>query len=487
MRRIRSLPSVLSGVLFAVVAGAGAAHGATAPANEQELIKKGEYLSRAGDCIACHTAEKGGKPYAGGYQFPMPMGKIISSNITPSSTQGIGNYSEQDFYRAVREGVAPGGKSLYPAMPYTEYSKISDEDMHALYVYFMKGVQPVDEAPKETTVLTFPFSLPGVMPVWNALFLDKDRFKPDPAASEQVNRGHYLVDGLAHCTTCHTPRNAMMAVDNSKYLEGTMVGGWYAPNLTSDPISGIGGWSNEELVQYLKTGRVEGKAQAGGGMAEAVQNSFQYMSDADLQAIAAYLKTVKPVADPAQTTPSFAAGATKADDWKQYEFPIPDAAAPARFDNLSNTSGASLYNSACAACHGVHGEGTPDQLIPSLTHNSAVGAKHANNVVMAISQGIHRETNGVLATMPAFAPQAERITSALSPEQIAAVTNYVTDQFGKGNAKLSAEAVSLIQQGGQPSLLIRYAAALAWTGIAGAIVLLLIIIVLVVKKRRSKQ
>lgn len=449
------------------------------------LIKQGEYLSRAGDCVACHTAEGGkGQPYAGGYAFPMPMGKIISSNITPSKTHGIGNWSEAQFTRAVREGVAADGTSLYPAMPYTEYSKISDEDMHALYVYFMQGVKPVDASPEEKTVLKFPFNLPGVMPVWNLLFLDKSQFKADPAASPEVNRGHYLADGLAHCTSCHTPRNDMLAVDNSRYLQGAVVGGWFAPNLTSDPVSGIGGWSNDELVQYLKTGHAEGKGQAGGGMAEAVQNSFQYLSDSDLHAIARYLKTVPPVRNAQQQSPSYAAGVAKTESWQDSEFPIPDNSSPSRFASAANTDGASLYNSACAACHGQQGEGTADQVLPSLTHNSAVGAELANNVVMAISQGVHRETQSGIASMPAFSEQAERITSALTPEQIAAVSNYVINRFGKGGSNLTASDVELIQAGGGSSWLIRYAATLAWTGIGAGVIVLLALIAWLRRKRK---
>lgn len=459
---------------------------ASANESEQDLVKRGEYLSRAGDCIACHTQEHGGKPYAGGYEFPMPMGKIISSNITPSKTFGIGNYSEQDFNRAVREGVAPDGTRLYPAMPYTEYSKITDEDMHALYAFFMKGVTPVDEKPSEETVLKFPFNLPGVMRVWNALFLNTDTFKPSPEASDEVNRGHYLVDGLAHCTSCHTPRNDMLAVDNSKYLEGATVGGWYAPNLTSDPVSGIGNWTNQELVQYLRTGHVEGKAQAGGGMAEAVQNSFQYLNDKDLNAIAAYLKTVKPVRNAQQTSPSFAADKAKEDNWQDYEFPIGDNASPSRHDNLSNLNGASLYNSACAACHGRSGEGTPDQVIPSLTRNTAVGAELPNNVVMAITQGIHRESQGNMASMPAFGTEAERITSALSPSQIASVTNYVMGQYGKGDPKITAQDVLQIQQGGGSSFLIRNAALLAWGGFGAGAIIVLIALIFFFKARGKK-
>ncbi|RPD93079.1 hypothetical protein BBB56_22840 [Candidatus Pantoea deserta] len=252
-------------------------------------------------------------------------------------------------------------------------------------------------------------------------------------------------------------------------------------------ISSIGGWTNQELVQYLRTGHVEGKAQAGGGMAEAVQNSFQHMSDADLQAIASYLKTVKPVRNAQQQTPAYSVDKAKTADWESSEFPIDNNATPSRHDNLSNLSGVSLYNSACAACHGMQGEGTPDQVIPSLSRNSAVGAELANNVVMAISQGIYRETQGTMASMPAFSAQAEHITSTLSPAQIASVTNYVMAQYGKDDPGLTEQDVLQIQQGGGSSFLICYAALLAWIGFGAGAIFLLVALIFMVKFCRKKR
>ena len=274
---------------------AGAAAQAQAPAEaDARLLERGRSLAIAADCLACHTQAGGGKPYAGGYPINSPLGVIYASNITPSKTAGIGDYSEADFARALREGVRKDGARLYPAMPYTSYTLITDEDMKALYAYFMKGVAPVDE-PAPVTRLPFPFSVRASMLGWNLLFLDNRRYTPDPSKSEQINRGAYLANALAHCGSCHTPRNALMAEDAGRALGGGPVGPWYAPNISSDPVAGIGGWSEDELVQYLRTGRVAGKVQAGGMMAEAVENSFQHMPETDLRAIAAYLKSTAPV------------------------------------------------------------------------------------------------------------------------------------------------------------------------------------------------
>ncbi len=480
-----TLLSRFIGTLVFSAACSIAAHAASAQTDaDAASIQHGQYLAIASDCIACHTAKDHGKPFAGGYRFDTPMGTIVSSNITPSKTAGIGNYSEADFARAVREGKRPDGSNLYPAMPYTEYALMTDDDVKSLYAYFMQGVAPVDEAPAEKTALKFPFGLPGVMSIWNALYLNHDRFKPDANVSLLVNRGHYLVDGLAHCTTCHTGRNTMMALDQSAYLGGAVVGGWYAPNITSDKVSGIGGWSDAQLTAYLRTGHVRGLAQAGGGMAEAIENSFRKLDDHDIDAIVAYLRTVAPIRTPGQTTPSYAADPKRDVAWTDFEKPIPGNDSAERFAT-TESNGAALYSAACAACHGVHGHGTEDSTFPPLTHNSAVGALEPNNVVMAIAQGVHRKGADGEVSMPAFSAEDERITDSLSDDQIAAVTNYVTEQFGRGNAQLTGADVKLIREGGRPSFLIRNASTLAFGGIiAGAFVIVLAACVL--RRRRSK-
>jgi mono/diheme cytochrome c family protein len=316
-------------------------------ADNAQLIKRGQYLATAGDCVACHTAAKG-KPFAGGLSLATPIGEIFSTNITPSRSAGIGNYTEQQFSDAVRKGIRADGAHLYPAMPYTSYAQVSDEDMKALYTYFMQGVAPVDEHSRDTA-LPFPFSIRMSMAVWNMMFLDSKPFEADPSKSAEWNRGAYLVKGLAHCSACHTPRNTLMAEDKSLDLAGGSIGGWFAPNITSDANSGVGTWSEQELADYLRTGHAIDKAQAAGPMAEAVDNSLRHLTSADLYAMAVYLKSVPPVHAQADTRPATTWGKPTADVDE-----VRGVAWPADANQLS---GAQLYDGYCASCHQAKGEG----------------------------------------------------------------------------------------------------------------------------------
>lgn len=417
--------------------------GVSQTARADDTVERGRYLSVAADCVACHTSPKQGRPYAGGYAIASPLGEIWASNITPSKSHGIGNYTEADFAKAVREGVRKDGAHLYPAMPYTSYAKLTDEDIHALYVYFMQAVAPVDEEAR-TTELPFPFSVRSSMAVWNLLFLDKTPFKPDTAQSAQWNRGAYLVEGLAHCSSCHSPRGLMMQEVGGKAFAGGSLGDWYAPNITSHPISGIGGWTDDELAQYLKTGRVEGKGQAGGGMAEAVTNSLSKLRDDDISAIVTYLRTVPAVADKDATRAAFAWG---------------DAATapgePAiRGTDAPIASGAVLYSGLCASCHGSRGEGSNDGYYPSLVHNSTVGMVRPQNLVATIIGGIDREVDGKHVVMPHFSEGS--YVQALSDADIAAVASYVRTTFGPGD-QVTAAQVALIRDGGEKPLLAKIA------------------------------
>jgi len=446
----------LLGLLVATPAGAADTAAAA-------LLQRGQYLATAGDCVACHTAP-GGKPFAGGLTVPTPIGNIIATNITPSTTAGIGHYTEQQFSDAVRKGIRADGKRLYPAMPYTAYAQITDADVHALYAYFMHGVTPVDGKPPPTR-LPFPFNIRLSMAGWNLLFLDSKPFTPDPTKDAAWNRGAYLVRGLAHCSTCHTPRNLLMAEQSSHELAGGAVGTWRAPNITADANSGIGNWSEQDLVDYLKLGHARGKAQAAGPMAEAVDNSLQYLEPADLRAIATYLKTVPARHDPADTQ--------GVDSWGAAFDGVADQRGTAMPEDANQWSGAQLYDGYCATCHQARGEGSFDGGLPPLFHNTATGRADADNLVMVILQGI-RWTDDSGVHMPAFANQ-------LSDWQIATLATYLTQHYGNPSAKVSAEQVRLLRAGGAPSHLI---ALTRWAMVVVVLLILVIVVLLIRRKRR---
>ena len=455
-------------LLFAAMfaSAADAAAPVQTSAADQQRVLDGKYISTAADCVACHTA-KGGAPYAGGYPIESPMGVIWSTNITPSKQYGIGSYTQEEFSRAVREGVAKDGRHLYPAMPYTSYGKMTDEDIKALYDYFMKEVKPVDVAPTQVTQLPFPFSVRASMAGWNAIYSAPAPFKPDPEKSELINRGNYLVNALAHCAECHTPRTLLMGEDKAKPLAGASMGVWYAPNITSDRTAGIGGWADEEIYAYLRTGHVDGKAQAAGPMAEAVEESLQHLTDGDLKAIVAYLRQTPPIAvGDAQPRYAFGQAAT--------------TETTLRGNTVQNLDpGWKAYSATCAACHGANGEGTKEY--PSLFHNTTTGAATPDNLVATILYGVHRKIAGQKdIEMPGFGPQAA-YTERLTDQQIADVTNYVLASFGKPQDKVTAQQVEVARKGGPEATLVK----LARIGMpVAAIVLVLIVIAIVVSRRR---
>ncbi|MGO4408955.1 MULTISPECIES: c-type cytochrome [unclassified Brevundimonas] len=398
------------------------------------LIQRGEYLAIAGDCVACHTAP-GGRSMAGGLKMASPLGTIVSTNITPSRTHGIGGYSFTQFDRAVRGGVRADGAQLYPAMPYTAYAKLTEDDTRALYAYFMHSVQPVDVAPEKTR-LPFPFNIRLSMAGWNLLFLNKKPFAPDPERSAEWNRGAYLVEGPAHCGSCHTPRNILMAESSRNVLSGAALGGWFAPNITSDPVSGVGGWSVEELAGYLRTGHAAGKAQAAGPMAEAIDASLRHLDEADLRAIAVYLKSSPPVRRKGDTRPAFAWGQAS-DDLAS----IRGVALPA---NLDQMTGPQLYDAHCATCHQAQGQGSFDGGLPSLFHNAALGRSRPDNLVMVVLNGLHRQPD---VNMPAFGRD-------LSDIQVATLVNYLTEQWGNPQSQVTAKQVATLRAGGPTSPLV---------------------------------
>src|SRR5215471_1691638 len=259
-----------------------------------DIVKRGEYLTRAADCMVCHTAPDGAE-YAGGLGFPMPFGTLYSTNITPDKETGIGNYSDQDFLNAVQRGVRSDGTHLYPAMPFTSYTYITDNDALAIKAYLF-SLPAVHTAAVDNT-LGFPFDQRWLMGFWSAFFNESRRFWPNTAQSPEWNRGAYLAEALAHCGECHTPRNLAFALDNRSKFSGSVYG-WYAFNITSDKESGIGAWSDDELRGYLSAGHASSRGTAAGPMGEAVDESLSVMAPADIGALVTYLRTVPPIASP---------------------------------------------------------------------------------------------------------------------------------------------------------------------------------------------
>jgi fructose 5-dehydrogenase cytochrome subunit len=452
----------------------GLARAQTADPTGAALIEQGRYVAVAGDCAACHTKPNGGKPFAGGYGIVSPLGAIVATNITPSKNAGIGTYTETQFADALRHGVRADGAHLYPAMPYTSFAGMTDADVHALYTYFMNGVAPVDDVPPPTK-LPFPFNLRLSMVGWNLLFLDDRRFTPNATKSPEWNRGAYLTGVLEHCDACHTPRNLLMAETDSKAFAGASLGSWYAPNITSDPVSGIGGWSNAELVQYFKTGVAHGKGQAAGGMAEAVQNSLQFLTPDDLAAIAVYVKTIPAIRDPGETQPPYAEGSPA-----DFEAGLRGKAKQTSGGPIEG--GAALFSGYCASCHQPTGSGTPNQSYPALFHNSTTGGVNADDMVSAILFGVDRTVGDNHVLMPRFDQLS--FVQMLSDEQIASISLYVAQQFGNSSLHVTAADVATIRAGGPAPPLAAVSTYAVPALVIVAVIIIALIAVLLVQRRR---
>ncbi|WP_241666509.1 c-type cytochrome [Jejubacter calystegiae] len=385
------------------------------------LMKKGEYLSRLGDCMACHSVS--GKPaYSGGLAIKSDLGTIYSTNITPDKIHGIGNYSEQQFADAVRKGILPDGTRLYPAMPYPDYAKMSDEDMRALYTWFMKGVAPSDVQPPETK-LSFPFSQRWGMRFWNLVFTSDKPFQPIGGASAQVNRGAYIVEGAGHCGSCHTPRGIGMqekALDSSDetFLSGGNLNGWEVPSLR-----GLPRWSEQEIVDYLQTGRND-KAAVGGEMTSVVEHSSSYMSAEDLQAIAAYLKFLG--GNPALQRDD--EGARQATEAKL-----------AAGRHLSE--GERLYIDNCGACHFASGKGAPG-IFPQIQGATIVNAQEPGGLIHTILAGAQLPSTAKAPSelaMPGFAKR-------LSDEEVAQLATFVRQGWGNKAPAVTKEQVAHVRE-----------------------------------------
>ena len=401
---------------------------AAAPVSpEAALIETGKYLATAGDCISCHT-RPGGDEFAGGLPLKTPFGTIYTANITSDKETGIGNWTEEQLKRAMREGIADDGSHLYPAFPYTAYTKVTDEDVHAIYAY-LQSLAPVKYNPPANE-MPFPFGQRSLMAIWNKLFLKAGAYTPDSSQSAEWNRGAYLVEGLGHCGACHSPRNqlggeqASLALTGGVYQDAivdsvheqeivkqdNMVRPWSAVNLTSSP-QGLGTWSVDEISAYLKTGH-NARAGAFGPMAEVINNSTQHLSDADIRAMATYLKSLPALDQAIDKVPS-------ADQMQKGEI---------------------AFTVRCGDCHLPTGLGSPKtpeadptKVSPPLVSNPIIQARDPATLINVVLYGAHESlvNDQAWPKMPGFELD---FGLGMDDDQVAALANYVRNSWGnKGN------------------------------------------------------
>jgi mono/diheme cytochrome c family protein len=376
-----------------------------AQAESAEVIARGKALTDAANCVGCHTADPA-RPFAGGRRIDSPFGGIYSPNLTPDRETGIGAWSDEDFYRALHDGVAPDGSRYYPAFPYPSFTKIARDDVLAIRAYLatLAPIRNVTPPPR----LRWPLNHRIVMRGWNLLFFQRGTFENNPQRSAEWNRGAYLVEGAANCGACHTPKAAFGADLRDQRFGGSLVQGWFASRLDAAERSGLKSWSVDDIVEYLQSGR-NGRSHAGQLMAEVVVNSTSLMSDSDLRAIAVYLKDLS-------------AGA-----------PEPVVTRPPQ---ASMSSGAAVYARACIACHQANGEGAP-RIYPPLPGNANLQSADASSTIQIILEGAQTVTTPRApntGSMPAYAEQ-------LSDQQIADVANYIRNSWGNAALLVTSEQI----------------------------------------------
>ncbi len=401
-------------VMLLSMTGPRAAH-----ADAPDIVARGEYLARAGDCVVCHTGP-GEKPFSGGLKMATPLGAIYTTNITPDKDTGIGNDTFEDFERAMRRGTAKDGHHLYPAMPYPSYAKVSDEDLRALYAFFMQSVKPVARQNSKTEI-PWPLNMRWPLAIWDVVFTPKLGYTPNAARDAQWNRGAYLVEGFGHCGACHTPRGIFFqekALDEngSRYLAGADLDNWFASNLRSGQKLGLADWTGGDIHDFLKTGH-NMHATAFGTMIEAINNSTQYLTDDDLDAIAAYLKSL-PVDEKAAKTPDV--GTRQAAD---------------------DSAGAKLYAQQCAYCHVNDGRGYAPFLPPLAGNPVATDAVPSSLVNIILNGSARIVVDGMPDTyrMPQFRVQ-------LKDQQVAELASFVRETWGNPEKPVSADDVAKIRK-----------------------------------------
>jgi mono/diheme cytochrome c family protein len=371
-----------------------------------EVIAKGKALTEAGDCGSCHTADPA-KPFAGGKRIATPFGGIYSANLTPDRNTGIGLWSDEDFRRSMRFGVRPDGANYYPAFPYPHFTKLTRDDILAIrsYLATLAPITNTQPAPE----LRWPLNYRVLMRLWNFAFFRPGIFEPDQNKSAEWNRGGYLVEGIAHCGACHTPKNFVGAEKQNARFTGSVVEGWFAPRLDGTDRGGLKSWSAEDIAEYLGSGR-NGHSHADGPMAQVVLNSTSHLSDADIRAIAVYLKELPPGAQEATVA----------------------APPPAQMAN-----GEKLYKGSCVACHELDGSGAP-RIYPPLPGNANLQSADPSSTLRIILDGAETITTARApnkGSMPAYAKQ-------WSDQQIADVTNYIRNSWGNAAAPVTPAQVA---------------------------------------------
>jgi mono/diheme cytochrome c family protein len=388
------------------------------PANAQTadpVVEQGRYLAIAGNCVSCHTRQ-GGQLFAGGLPFDTPFGTLYSTNITPDPGTGIGKWSEKDFLGALRSGLRPNGEHLYPAFPYTAFTKLSDADAHALFVY-LKTLKPVQSAAPENK-LRFPYSQRWLLGMWKTLFFTEGRFVSDKSKPTQWNRGAYLVQALTHCDACHAARNFLGAEGADPVMSGgeytaAVPGGeqrtWSTPNLTSAPV-GLQSWSAEDITQYLKVGR-NAFAETFGPMNEVIMNSTRNLSEADVQAMAAYLKSL-----PASAAESVAKAS-------------PDVM----------QSGETLYNVHCGTCHLPTGLGNQDENSGArLVGSPVIQASNPASLINIIIYGPPLPN----PALPKRWKPMEGFGDKLADDEVAALATFLRATWGNTAGPVTADQVA---------------------------------------------
>lgn len=373
-----------------------------------DRIERGHYLAILGDCAACHT-KPGGQPFAGGLALQTPFGTIVAPNITPDRDTGIGNWTDAEFVAALHDGRGHNGTRLYPAMPYPAYTKMTDEDVLALRAY-LATVAPVSNS-VVSNQLPFPLNIRLAMLFWNAMNFTPGRYQPNPDKSAEWNRGAYIVEGAAHCGTCHTPKTFLGGDKTDAALAGATLQGWFAPDITTNPRTGIGNWSKDDLVQYLKTG-TNNWTLASGPMAEAVTHSTSKMTDEDIAAIATYLKDGR--AGTATSKP-----------------------APVAANDNAMRAGAAIYKDSCAACHKDSGEGEAG-LFPRLAGSASVQSDDPTTLARVVLQG----TRAVSTPSKPTAPAMPRFDWRLDNAQVAAVLTYIRNSWGNAASSVAADTIA---------------------------------------------